>query len=342
MACPGPRRCSWPLYSSRVRGRMRSARGAVIRRPFRAFRLAVEQAHREPPDDSEVLRAASALTRGFIEQHARSNGCIEAFHGAGTGNGDGAVAPVPQLLGNAVAFIADEDRYRLRQVCKIDGLSRAGRGGIRSSSRIREGARTNPFALAVRNGTRKTLPADARTAFGFHALTVPGRHRTPLAPKASAERRIVPRLPGSCRPASTSTMSSGAFLPSLPSRMSCPGPVRRFDQRGDGLGRLGGERRAQELLRYEQDFGLGGKAPALPAAPSLPSATKDAIDSQASADGLGKEVRPFDAGQSTFASRGRIRERPPQFLQSGRSAYSVQCGQAYLRTVRRSCDSIPS
>src|ERR1039458_5331250 len=52
-------------------------------------------------------------------------------------------------------------------------------------------------ALAASSGTRNTLPADARTAFGFHALTVPGKLTTPVAPNASADRRIVPRFPGS-------------------------------------------------------------------------------------------------------------------------------------------------
>ena len=72
------------------------------------------------------------------------------------------------------------------------------------------------FSPAASSGTRKTLPAEARTAFGFHALTVPGRLTTPVAPKASAERRIVPRLPGSCRPASTTT--SGAVSCGPPSK----------------------------------------------------------------------------------------------------------------------------
>ena len=58
-------------------------------------------------------------------------------------------------------------------------------------------------AVASSTGTRKTLPALARTAFAFHSLTVPGRLTTPVAPKASAERRIVPTFPGSCKPAST-------------------------------------------------------------------------------------------------------------------------------------------
>src|ERR1700721_2266978 len=41
--------------------------------------------------------------------------------------------------------------------------------------------------LAANDGRRKRLPAEARTAFGFQELTVPGRLRTPVAPKASAE-----------------------------------------------------------------------------------------------------------------------------------------------------------
>ena len=53
------------------------------------------------------------------------------------------------------------------------------------------------MAVAASSGRRKTLPAEARTALGFHALTVPGSVRMPWAPKASAERRMAPRLPGS-------------------------------------------------------------------------------------------------------------------------------------------------
>ena len=57
-------------------------------------------------------------------------------------------------------------------------------------------------------GTRNSDPADARTAFQFHGLTVRSPSNRPVAPNASAERAIVPRFPGSCRPAIT-TSSAG-------------------------------------------------------------------------------------------------------------------------------------
>src|ERR1700722_7092423 len=58
----------------------------------------------------------------------------------------------------------------------------------------------------ARQGRRKTLPAEARMALGFHGLTGPGRQTAPETPKASADRMIVPRLPGSWMPERT-TMS---------------------------------------------------------------------------------------------------------------------------------------
>src|ERR1035441_7746123 len=54
-----------------------------------------------------------------------------------------------------------------------------------------------------KQGKRKIEPAEPRRTFELYGLTVPSVRKTPAAPKASAERRIVPRLPGSCRPAAT-------------------------------------------------------------------------------------------------------------------------------------------
>jgi hypothetical protein len=56
-------------------------------------------------------------------------------------------------------------------------------------------------SVAETTGMRKTLPTDARRAFWFQALTVPGVVMTPVAPKASADRTSVPRFPGSCNAA---------------------------------------------------------------------------------------------------------------------------------------------
>ncbi len=55
-------------------------------------------------------------------------------------------------------------------------------------------------AVVEMNGMRKTLPAEARTALGFHWLTVPGRAMTPLAPKASAGAKNCPQITGILKP----------------------------------------------------------------------------------------------------------------------------------------------
>ena len=74
------------------------------------------------------------------------------------------------------------------------------------------------FKLAVmlesesrRMGMRKTEPAEARTAFAFHGLTQSGVSHTCAMPKASADRRRVPRLPGSCSDSTTRWMAGWAI-----------------------------------------------------------------------------------------------------------------------------------
>ena len=56
----------------------------------------------------------------------------------------------------------------------------------------------------VAMGTRKLEPAAARTSFGLYGSTPP-TIKTPVAPKASADRTRVPALPGS--PSSARTTS---------------------------------------------------------------------------------------------------------------------------------------
>jgi hypothetical protein len=86
------------------------------------------------------------------------------------------------------------------------------------------------------DGVRKTLPAEARRAFWFQGLTVPGVVRMPVAPKASAERMRVPRLPGSCRPAAIE--DQGVLVMTASSLWT-----RRDEQRRDALREIGFLRR---------------------------------------------------------------------------------------------------
>ena len=203
--------------------------------------LGAHRARRRTGSSPDPMRRRSAapLPRGLIEQHAGSDGRVEALDRAGAGNRDCAVGLRRELFRDAVAFVADEQRDGAGEVHQIGGLRRCAGSWSRDlhAGLAQAGESTHPL-VTVSSGTRKTLPAEARTALGFHALTVPGRQRMPLAPNASAERRIVPRLPGSCRPASTSTKGSGFAM--IAEHVG-PGPVRRFDQSGDGLRGFGGE-----------------------------------------------------------------------------------------------------
>ena len=75
-------------------------------------------------------------------------------------------------------------------------------------------------------GTWKIEPADARTLLALYASTELPANTTPAAPAASAERRIVPALPGSrtsCKratapggPSASRVTSTNGAIPTTP------------------------------------------------------------------------------------------------------------------------------
>jgi hypothetical protein len=127
------------------------------------------------------------------------------------------------------------------------------------------------------------LPADARTAFGFHTFTVPGKQMTPLAPKASADRRIVPRFPGSWIPASSSIRGVGPAF----SRFQ----LVAWHQQNIDVPHV--------IFEGVRRFFTSGE---------------NAIHAQARAKGFCHQVRAFDSDQPSFVSF-RMSECFPQFLQ---------------------------
>ena len=136
---------------------------------------------------------------------------------------------------------------------------------------------------------------------------------------------MVPRLPGSCRPART-TISGAAF--SGRPRQVLPGPVRRLNQGGDRLGRLGGQRGVQQLSGQQQDLGLRRQRQAFEQMLRLPAPTKTQSTAQAGAQRLFEQVRPFDAGQRRRRLAAGAGRAPGAAPSGGNSAYSVQCEQA--------------
>jgi len=138
----------------------------------------------------------ASLAGGFVEQDAGCDGGIEAFDGAGAGDGDGAVGHGGDWFGNAIAFIPDEERDRAGEIDVIGRFGGADRGREDAQPRL---AQAGDRVDGARGDQREAENAAGR---GTDGLGVPGadgagRVRMPAAPKASAERRMVPRLPGS-------------------------------------------------------------------------------------------------------------------------------------------------
>ena len=69
-------------------------------------------------------------------------------------------------------------------------------------------AATSSSVRRRRPGTWNSAPAEARTTFGLNTSTEPGVTITASTPAASAERRIVPTLPGSARRSATTTKAA--------------------------------------------------------------------------------------------------------------------------------------
>ncbi len=97
---------------------------------------------------------------------------------------------------------------------------------------LRDLSRRISAGVTATTGTRKTDPAEARRAFWFQGLTVPAVVRTPVAPKASAERMRVPRLPGSW---SAAAMSRSEAVARLCGERVFEGPGGGNEERGDAL-----------------------------------------------------------------------------------------------------------
>ena len=145
---------------------------------------------------------STALPRCLIQQHASGDGCIQALRITGQSIVTRASACAIHASASPAPSLPRSSAVGKEKICRCAA----------SRDRCQQ-----PHALCAQRaegflggamwavGRRKAEPEEARIAFGFHRLTVPGNRIMPVAPKASAERASVPRLPaGSCNPAAGS------------------------------------------------------------------------------------------------------------------------------------------
>ena len=193
------------------------------------------------------------------------------------------------------------------------------------------------FARA--SGRRKTEPAEARTTLGLNGLTVPSPKTTPPAPKASADRSIVPRFPGSCTPAMANS-GPPAALANTSSRVKSFHRTRAATPCGASLGTtlansLSGSR---SVSTWAPSW---GRKPLCPGRGRL--AEKDCLKAQAAANGFFQNSQAFNGA---VPLRGELAagEGPAQLFdqsivasldaaQAGANASSAGCG-AWAHAVR--------
>ena len=243
------------------------------------------------------------MAGGFVEKDAAGDGGVEGFDRAGHGDGDAGGGAAEDFGWDAGAFVAEDQGGGTGEVVLSELVAFSGDGGESGDAAGFERGEDFVFAGRDETGRRKTDPAEARRAFWFHGLTVPGRVMNPVAPKASAERMRVPRLPGSCRPAAMRMSGAAGRGEDLVER-----EVGRLDQGGDALGGFGADGAREDVGRQGEDFGGFGEAEMVEQMLAS-GADEDGGDGQAGGDGFQQKVFAFDGDVAVFRSGSAARIR---------------------------------
>src|SRR5713226_5685718 len=121
---PGPRSFSWPMNSSRLRGRMRSASGWLaagtsgsgagggnFEKRLTLFRWLPTNRRLDARGGHRV-----SLTSSFIENDGGRGGSIQRFDAAGHGNANARVGAALDFFGKPGALVADEEGHGLAPI----------------------------------------------------------------------------------------------------------------------------------------------------------------------------------------------------------------------------------
>ena len=146
-------------------------------------------------------------------------------------------------------------------------------------------------------GMRNSEPAVARTTFGLNGSTEPGVSTTASAPAASAERMIVPALPGSPSRSATSTSDAAGG--------STAGRMRTTASNGCGDS-VEATRSTTPVAKANTD--------APPATGCAAGTDELGLDLPPGVDGLGDEPGSFDDERTFLGTRTAAPEQAPQSL----------------------------
>jgi len=255
------------------------------------------------------------LAGGFVEEDAGGDGGVEAFDGAGAGDGDGAIGHGGERFGNAVAFIADEESDWAGEIDELDGFGSGCRGG--------EDAQAG-FAQAgngVDGAGGEDREAEDAAGGGADGFGVPGADGAGEGEDAGGSKGFSgaengAEVPGVLNSGEDQNKRSGVLQAA---EEVGPGPLGWLDKGGDGLRGFRGEGGIQKFAGKQHNFSLGGKSEGVEEALGT-LGDEDAIDSETCAQGLLKQVRPLNAGQMRrTAARvpGGVGKRLAELLEAG-------------------------
>ena len=210
-----------------------------------------------------------------------------------------------QVARHACAFASDEDRQRPGQLALGRATCPCAKKSRSAAIPSRASARALPTSLACAMGNRNTDPAEARTTFELNGLTVPSPSKTPAAPNASADRRMVPRFPGSCTPA---IATRGPAV--RPVKTSAAVNVLQRTKAATPCGVSLGTALANNLSGSNKSFDMRRQLRQQAAPPdSPPSSQKHCPKLQSAANGLFEDPHAFD-GAISVGRQLAMRRRP--------------------------------
>ena len=253
---PGPSSASWPTMSSMVRGRIRSASGAAgSTASGSAWRTGgSSSANRSirpspataPGRDGGLL----PLSRRLVEDERRGDRDVERFDRRLHRNRHRLVDRRHRRVRDAGPFAAEHDGRRLAEIELRQRRAAARDGGDEAHAEL-VGRGHHFRERSARRDRQPERAAHARRAAPSSRTDSPSlrSRRRPDAPNAAAARTIAPTLPGSCRPASTST--SGRSVTVAMTTRTSAGRARAIATTPDGV--LHRAHRRQHLVGDDED-----------------------------------------------------------------------------------------
>ena len=249
-----------------------------------------------------------SLAGGLVEQDGCGDGGVEAFDWTGAGDGDGSACQRGQIIGYTVALIADEERDRPGEIDLVGGHCAADRGGADFDAGLMQFEKTFGFSDVDKRQAEDTAGGSA-DGFGVPGADGAGETEDAICAEGLGGAEDAAEVAGVLESCEDEDERGGVVLGA---EQMGPAPIRRLDERGDGLWSFSGEGGGENLPGHQEYVRFRRQTEVVEQVLRTLRG-KHAIDAQTCAQGFMEQVGPFDAGQRVRVSSG-LREGSAQLL----------------------------